>query len=148
MINLKNVIIDEGLPVKRYIDSLDMDKTQKLIIKMQEIGNKCRRKGILALESYISSDDELYINEDYLSDKLNELWRIMLFNIIDAYEPDLVEQFGYNYIVSSFDNNCDIILATLIVNGILAVQDGMNTRVIYKLLQSFVGIGNIPNLKD
>ena len=87
---------------------------------------KARREGLLALEDFINSDKVRNRDIFYYGMRL----------VIDGTEAELVNKILSNIIRQEKDEQA-VLLKTMQKEAVLGIQDGMNTRVLYYLLNSY-----------
>jgi flagellar motor component MotA len=85
-----------------------------------------RREGLLALEDFIDSDKVRNRDIFYYGMRL----------VIDGTEAELVNKILSNIIKQEKDEQT-VLLKTMQKEAVLGIQDGMNTRVLYYLLNSY-----------
>jgi flagellar motor component MotA len=90
---------------------------------------KARREGLLSLEDGIS--DERIADRDILEYGLHF--------VVDGIEKEVIEKILSNIVKQEKDEDM-FILKTIQKEAVLAIQEGMNPRLIYLLLNSYTDI--------
>jgi flagellar motor component MotA len=87
---------------------------------------KARREGLLSLENFIDSDKV----------RNRDIFDYGLRFIVDGTEAELVDKTLSNIIKQEKDEQA-VLLKTMQKEAVLGIQEGMNTRVLYYLLNSY-----------
>lgn len=106
-----------------FLDS-EKEQCKPLIHKLVELSNLARSKGLLALEIEIEQD--LFL-------------KTAISLVIDGTDPELIKQILQNLILADRYSGFELLSRLLIAEGILAIQQGENPRIIALKLYSMLG---------
>lgn len=96
------------------------------IQRMMELSNISRRSGLLALEAELLKENNFLLKEG-----------VML--VVDGSDPEFVEAVLLNHINASGKTGKELLESVIITYGTLAIQEGMNPRLIRCILLSYLG---------
>lgn len=107
---------------------LDNEKEQckPLIHKLVELSNMARSKGLVALEIEMASEQDLFL-------------KTAVSLIIDGTDSELVKQILQNLILADRHSGYKLLSRLLVIEGILALQQGEHPRIIALKLYSMLG---------
>ena len=105
------------------------DKYAAFLTKAIECAEKARREGLLALDGGL--DHEKVDDRD--------IFEYGLLFVIDGVDKDLIEKILSNIIAQEKDEQTRV-LKTIQKEAVLAIQEGLNPRILIHLLNSYTDI--------
>lgn len=111
----------------RFTDD-DKKKCKPTIHRLLELSNLSRRSGILALETEMLNEQDLFL-------------KTAVELVIDGTDPELIAQILQNLILADDYSGSGLLNRLLIAEGVLALQQGENPRIIALKLLSVLGEG-------
>ena len=117
-----------NIEMRKYIECTYEEKKSllKIIEQMIELANLARKEGILSLEEQIEKSDD-------------QFFKTGLSLIVDGTDPDLVKDIMSVKITTSFKTGAELLSQFMIRDGVIAVQAGMNPRIIEAKLLAYLG---------
>lgn len=97
-----------------------------LIDQLLEMAELARRQGLLSLEEWIGRTEERLLKKG-------------LQMVIDGSEPAVIRKILLNYLLCDDKQGRELLKGMLIIDGVLAFQQGLNPQLIRELLLSYLG---------
>jgi hypothetical protein len=93
-----------------------------------ELSFHARKQGLMYLQSHIEKTELV-------------LLRKAITYVIDGIEPEMIYKILMTYVKTENQRRRDLLESLLVIDGMLAIQAGVNTLVLRELLSAYFGIG-------
>lgn len=123
---VKSIMYDISIYEKLACSQDEKREALGIIDKLLELSNKARQFGLLSLEPEIELVQP-------------EFFKKAIQIIIDGIEPESARQILWNYVLQGSYKGKDLLIRIVIIEGILAIQQGVSTKLLQEQLASYLG---------
>jgi hypothetical protein len=123
---VKTIMYDMNIYEKLACSHDDKKEALDTLDKVLELSEKAKCSGLLSLESEIDAVQP-------------EIFKKSIQILIDGIEPESLKEILLNYALCGGYKGKELLIRILIIEGILAIQQGIHTSILREKLSSFFG---------